>query len=197
MKKRFHIGNITKVRWHYRNCKYVLNAWGHMRISFDKDAYISKKYPQLDDENSTELDLTMCITMDTNMVPTKQYAYIEINKENRLIIRNLFDSKHKEGFDQKNAYFRDQLYYDLFLDDTSNLLDMYLKLGNIKRESNNCLYFCVEYEAYNNYMDMELLLYCSELEQVKSSLEDKLRIIEIQTDMKENQPKRRWYSFLK
>lgn len=34
----------------------------------------------------------------------KNYAYIEINNNLNLHIRNLFDSKHEKGFSQKNTF---------------------------------------------------------------------------------------------
>jgi hypothetical protein len=81
-------------------------------------------------------------------------------------IRNLFESKHEKGFSQKNTYFSDDIYYDVFLEDTSNLLDSYLALQNVKRDNKCILYYCVEYEPKAN-VDLDLILYCSELEQIK------------------------------
>jgi len=186
MKKKFTIGNITKVKWHYRNAKYGYQAWGHMRETFDdENCYITTK----------QEDYGYTIrTFDNTMCPDKFYAYVEINKDNKLHIRNLFDSKHEKGFEQKNTYFRDEIYYDLFLDDTSNLLDAYLALGNVKRDENLILHFSVEYEPTTN-IDLDLILYCSQLEQIKSGLEDKLKIIDIQKDMEINKEKKSWFKY--
>ncbi len=186
MKKQFCIGNITKVRWHYSNKKYALNAWGHARETFDENSYITS--------NHEEYNYTIK-TFDETMNTDKYYAYIYINKyNNKLLIRNLFNSKHEKGFSQKNTFFADEIYYDLFLDDTSNLLDAYLELGNETKDNTLILHFCVEYES-NTSIDLDLLLYCSELEHIKSNLEDKLRLIDIQKDMEINKPKKSFFSF--
>jgi hypothetical protein len=185
MKKKFCIGNITNVRWHYRNAKYGYQAWGHMRETFDESCYIITK----------QEDYGYNIrTFDNTMNPDKFYAYVEINKDGKLHIRNLFDSKHEKGFEQKNTYFRDEIYYNLFLDDTSNLLDAYLQLGNTTKDNDWILHFSVEYEPTTN-IDLDLIIYCSELEQIKSGLEDKLKIIEIQKDMEINKAKKSFLSF--
>jgi hypothetical protein len=184
MKKKITIGNITKVKWHYRNAKYGYQAWGHMRATFDESCKTITTYPSGQS----------VVRIDDLMNPVKFYAYVEINKDNKLHIRNLFDSKHEKGLEQKNAYFRDEIYYDLFLDDTSNLLDAYLALGNVKRDDNWILHFCVEYEPTTN-IDLDLILYCSQLEQIKSGLEDKLKIIDIQKDMEINKKKTSWFKY--
>ena len=185
MKKQFNIGNITKVRWHYRNAKYDYQAWGHMRETFDEECYIATKHPEYD---------SIVKRMNDSMSPDKFYAYIEIDKEHKLKVRNLFDSKHEKGFEQKNTYFNDDIYYDLFLHDTSNLLDSYLALQNVERDNSWILYFCVEYEPITN-VDLDLILYCSELEQIKYDLQVKLQIIEIQKDMEINKTKKSWFTF--
>jgi hypothetical protein len=167
MKKEITIGNITKVRWHYVNRKYGHMAWGHMRECFDKDFYISKQHPHLE---------TVIYEMDDKMNPDKFYAYILIDKNNKLIIRNIFDSKNEKGFSQKNTFFSDEIHYDLILNDTSNLLDKYLKLGNCSREENDLLYFCVEYEP-NKQFDIDLLLHCAEIANEKTKLQENLRQI--------------------
>ncbi len=181
MKKQFYIGNITKIRWHYSNKKYGYMTWGHARETFDENCY--KK-----EENYN------IRTFDDSMNPEKFYAYVEVNNNYNLHIRNLFDSKHEKGFNQKNTFFRDNIYYDLFLDDTSNLLDAYLELGNTTKDNNWILYLCVEYEPTTN-IDLDLLLYCSELERNKTELEDKLRIIDIQNDLNINKTKKSRFSF--
>ena len=96
MKKAVNIGNITKVRWHYVNMKYDCMAWGYIRKSFDKDFYITKQHPYLETAKIIEHN----DTMETD----KYYVYICIN-DNKLSVRNLFDSNHKDKFEQKNAYF--------------------------------------------------------------------------------------------
>ncbi len=187
MKKQITIGNITKVRWHYSNKKYGYMAWGHARETFDENSYIITQNPHL--------ETAKIIEMDESMNPDKYYAYIYIDKDNnKLRIRNLFDSKHEKGFSQKNTFFSDKIYYDLFLDDTSNLLDAYLQLGNETKDNNWILYFCVEYEPTAN-IDLDLLIHCSELEHIKSNLEDKLRLIDIQNDLKTNKAKKSFLSF--
>lgn len=185
MKKQFCIGNITNVRFHYVNMKYALNSWGNARKSFDKECYIFTNHPVYDSIDTT---------IDESLKPDKYYAYIEIDINNQLSVRNLFDSKHEKGFNQKNTYFSDDIYYDLFLDDKSNLIDSYLAFENVKRDNNWILYYCVEYEPTAN---IDLILYCSELERINSCLEDRLRIINIQKDMEINKAKKSWFSFLK
>jgi hypothetical protein len=185
MKKQFYIGNITKVKWHYRNVKYGYNAWGHSRETFDEKCYTII--------NNKEENYNIRI-IDSSMNSEKNYAYIEINNNLNLHIRNLFDSKHEKGFSQKNTFFRDNIYYDLFLDDTSNLVDAYLQLGNTTKDNNWILYLCVEYEPTIN-IDLDLLLYCSELERNKTELEDKLRIIDMQNDFITNKTKKSRFTF--
>jgi hypothetical protein len=171
MKKQFFIGNITKVRWHYALRKHALNSWGHMRETFDDTSIIKKQHPYLKNAFLYELD--------TSMNYDKCYAYVSIDKDkNNIIVRNIFDNKHEKGFDQKNTYFKDEIFYDLFLYDTSNLLDEYLNLGELNRLNNDLLYFCVEYEPKHE-IDFDLLLYCSDLERTKFSLEDKLTVLNI------------------
>lgn len=160
-------------------------AWGHMRETFDDNCCIFKKHEDYD---------SIIAQIDDVMDSDKFYAYIEVDIDNKLHIRNLFDSKHYEGFNQKNTYFSDELYYDLFLDDRFNLLDKYLALGNISRDDNIILYLCVEYDP-NNKIDLDLLLYCSKLEQIKTNLEDKLQIIEMQNESKLNKSKKTLFSF--
>lgn len=183
MKKQITIGNITRVRWHYVYRKYALESWGHIRETFDENSYIIKQHPHL--ETAT------IIEMDDSMKTDKFYAYIYIDKDkdSKLHIRNLFDSKHEKEFSQKNTFFVDEIYYDLFLDDTSNLLDTYLQLGNETKDNNRILHFCVEYEPTTN-IDLDLLIYCSELEHIKCDLENKLRLIDIQNDLKTNKAKK-------
>lgn len=187
MKKQFYIGNITKVKWHCRNVKYAYQAWGHMKETFDENSLITTK--------NEEYNITIK-TFDNTMNPDKFYAYVEINKDNKLHIRNLFDSKHEKGFEQKNTYFSDDIYYDLFLDDTSNLLDAYLQLGNTTKDNNWILRFCVEYEPNHN-LDLDLIVYCSELEHIKTILEDKINKIELQKMLNENKANKSWFSFWK
>jgi hypothetical protein len=186
MKKEITIGNITKVRWHYVNRKYGYMAWGHMRESFDKNFYISKQHPHLE---TAEI-----IEMDDSMNPDKFYAYIHIDKNNKLLIRNIFDSKNDKGFSQKNTFFEDELYYNLFLDDTNNLLDDYLKLGNCSRQEDDLLYFCVEYEP-NNQFDIDLLIYCTELANEKTKLQEKLRLIDVRNNLNADSKKKSYLSF--
>lgn len=97
MNKQFHIGNITKVRWYYTNFKYGHMAWGHKKDSFDEKSYIIKPFQHLESSTIAEMDETMD--------PDKCYAYIYIVKSDKLIIRNLFDSKHEKGFEQKKYIF--------------------------------------------------------------------------------------------
>lgn len=183
MKKQFCIGNITNVRFHFVNRKYALNSWGHMMESFDKDFYILTKHPVYD---------SIVTTTDESMNPDKCYAYIEIDINNQLSVRNLFDNKHEKGFKQKNTYFSDDIYYDLFLDDKSNLIDSYLALENVKRDNHWILYYCVEYEPTAN-IDLDLILYCSELERINSCLEDQLR----SKDKELNKANKKWFPFYK
>jgi hypothetical protein len=185
MKKQFCIGNITKVKWHYINQKYGYMAWGHARETFDENSYITTTHEEYN---------YMIKQFDETMNQDKCYAYIEINKDGKLKIRNLFNSKNEKGFSQKNTFFSDTFYYDLFLDDTSNLLDAYLKLGNETEDNARILHFCVEYEQTMD-IDLDFLLYCVELEKINSELHDKLRLIDIQKDMEINKPKKSFFSF--
>lgn len=145
-------------------------AWGHTKYTFDKQSYI-------------QLESSTIFKIDETMDPDKCYAYIYIDDNGKLAVRNLFNSKHKKRFEQKNTYFEDNLFYDLFLDDNSNLLDDYLNLGEKTRLDNDLLYFCVEYEPKHN-LDLDLLLYCGELHHTIKNLRDKIRDFEIKNDLK-------------
>lgn len=74
------------------------------------------------------------------------------------------------------------------------MVDAYLQLGNTTKDNNWILYLCVEYEPTIN-IDLDLLLYCSELERNKTELEDKLRIIDMQNDFITNKTKKSRFTF--
>lgn len=149
------IGNITNVKWHYMNKKMFKNTLGHVRETYNSD---------------------MDMDMDTNMDTDKYYAYISINN-NKLVVRNVFDSNHPKGFNQKNTYFPDELFElgMLRLEDGENKLVEYIQGNEHGRE----LYFCVEYTLIEgltpdiiNYI-IELQITCNQLQQKKSDKKHK------------------------
>lgn len=188
MKKELLLGNITEVKWHYFSQKFNFN-YCHSRTSFNNKSYVLRQHPSL--------DAKIC-EIDETMNPEKQYAYVFLDVNHNIVVRNIFNSKHNDGFKQKNTFFEDKIYYDLFLSDEANLLSQYLSNREQSKTDNNVLYFCVEYEPNkSNHIDMELLLYCCELEKIKTDIEDRLRLVEIENNLKNQSRKKSLFCFFK
>ncbi len=164
------IGNIKKVKWHYRWMKTGGGIYGHARESY------------------CELNEAMDIT--------KNYAYIYVKNE-KIFVRNLFVSSDPKGFSQKNTYFEDQYNEMLLLEDTNNLLLEYIKKGNSyiidlsKQNNNDELYFCVEYEIKEGFND-GLLNYLVMMDFRYASLEFRLKKIEEEIKT-ETLKKKKWF----
>jgi len=171
MVKEFCIGNIVDVKWSYRD-------------------YIIRDYYQINEDKMPKGKI------DYTMDPNKSYACISIEND-KFFIRNEFDSKDIKGFDQKNTYFEDIgiRFYNLRLDDKSNLIEKYLSLYNETLENNSALHICVEYEPRND-LHIELISYCAKIEHEKLIVENELRIIQSKIDIKRGSNERRsWFSF--
>lgn len=174
------IGNITSVKWHYVNRKYN-NSWIHCKETFDYNMYIVKQTVEIKDEEGNITNKYPVINIDESMLGDKKYAYVYIEK-GKIFVRNLFDSSNNKGFNQKNTFFEDNISGRFLLDDTNNMLLSYLKLGYEDRiksldDSNDILYYCVEYEVYNN-IDVFSLDYCVKLELELKELNERLKSVE-------------------
>lgn len=191
------IGNITRVKWHYVNYKFALNSWGHRRETFDENMYIIEEMVEIKNKQGNITNTYPFRNFDESMLKDKKYAYVYL-EEGKIYIRNLFDSSNSEGFKQKNTFFEDEISGRFLLDDTNNLLLSYLNLGyddkitNLEKRT-DALYFCVEYEVYEN-VDMFGLEYCVKLESEIKSLNERLKTVEkmLNNNIKKNGA---WFNF--
>lgn len=197
----FILGNITKVRWHTYLHKVSVNTYGHMAITYDEENMIEETVETKDiDGNITDTYPSVKINeiMDTN----KNYAMVSIDMDANILIRNLFDSKHPKGFDQKNTYFSDDIADKFMLSDTNNKILNYLKLDNPKhtdiKKIGYILYYCVEYELSEG-LNLNLFNYCISLERkcndinnrldaFYNSIDSRLKIIEPNAKTVNNNP---------
>lgn len=189
------IGNITSVKWHYVNYKYALNSWGHMRNTFNETMYIVEEMVEIKDEQGNITNTYPVRSFDENMLKDKKYAYVYL-EEGKIYIRNLFDSSNDKGFKQKNTFFEDEISGRFLLDDTNNLLLSYLDLGYQNNSNNHILYYCVEYEVYEN-VDLFGLEYCVKLESEIKSLNERLKAVEeklLNNNVKKNR-NNMWFNF--
>lgn len=190
----FILGNITKVRWHTCLHKVSINTYGHMAESYDEENLIEEIIKTKEsDENIT--DIYPSIKINDTMDIDKNYAMVSIDMEGNIFVRNFFDSKHPNGFDQKNTYFPDDIANKFILSDTNNKLLNYIKLDrpnqrNIKN-IDYILYYCVEYEL-NVGLNINLLKYYISLERkcidinnrldtLYNNIDSRVRIIETET----------------
>jgi len=197
------IGNITRVKWHYGNMKYAPNSWGHARNTFDENMYIVEKMVEIKDKEGNIINTYPVSTFDESMSNDKKYAYVYLD-EGKIYIRNLFDSSNSQGFQQKNTFFKDEISGRFLLDDTNNLLLSYLNLGYVDKikslddKHNHILYYCVEYEVYEN-VDMFGLEYCVKLESEIKSLNERLKAVEkiVEDKLLTNNVKKNgtWFNF--
>ena len=166
------IGNITHVRWHTILFKISQYNYGNRALSFDESNFIIR-----DDENKEYRNL------NRNMNPDKNYAMVTLDKCGNIFIRNLFDSKHPKGFEQKNTYFRDDIADKFIMADENDVLLNYIKLAypgvtTLKNiDHHDWLYFCVEYKI-NDGLNLNLLNYFILLGNKYSQLEHRLKDIE-------------------
>jgi hypothetical protein len=176
----FILGNIIKVRWHTRLHKISNYNYGHMAETFDEDNMITE---EIIDLSGVIVNTNPYITLNKNMNPDKNYAMITLDKCGNIFVRNFFDSKHPEGFKQKNSYFQDDIADKFMMSDENNVLLNYIKLGyaevtTIKNIDNgHWLYFCVEYKI-NDGINHNLLNYCISLENKYRQLDNRLKDIE-------------------
>jgi hypothetical protein len=175
------IGNITKVRWHYKLDKISQGTYGHRQESYiPEEYYIVKPHPILKDSKIYKCNDTM--------VTDKNYAYVIVENK-QILIRNLFNNKDPKGFCQKNHFFKDDCSGIFSLEDTNNILLEYLKLGNSEITElipKSELYFCVEYELYNcinqglfEYM-IDISIKNKVLEKKIYEIESKIKLIDSQ-----------------
>jgi len=200
----FILGNITKVRWHTRLHKISNYNYGHMAETFDEDNMITEKIVEIKDSNGNITNTYPVTTLNQNMDQDKNYAMVTLDKYGNIFVRNFFDSKHPEGFGQKNSYFEDDIVDKFMMSDENDVLLNYIKLGypqvtTIKNiDHYGWLYFCVEYKI-NDGLNPNLLNYCILLENKYSQIEHRLKDIEqkIKNDNKESNNKesnnKSWY----
>ena len=131
------IGVITDVKYHYQHYK-IFGVYGlaQMRLRNSVDPFFK--------------------TMSVD----KRYAYVLVD-DNKITVRNLFDSKNEQGFGQKNTFNSDEGTNELELLDTNNKLFDYINTGLIDKCKLNendikvkgLLHFCVEYELLDGIND--------------------------------------------
>lgn len=175
----FIIGNITKVRWHTRLHKISNYNYGHMSETFDENNMITE---EIIDLSGVIFKTNPYRTLNKNMNPYKNYAMVTLDKYGNIFVRNFFDSKHPEGFKQKNSYFQDDIDDKFMMSDENDVLLNYIKLGYpevtaIKNIDHGWLYFCVEYKI-NDGINPNLLNYCISLEYKYNQLANRLKNIE-------------------
>lgn len=199
------IGNITRVKWHYVNRKIALNTWGHYRETFDVSSNCNdiEDIVEIKDKHGNINNSYEVRTIGDKMSIDKNYAYVYL-EEGKIYIRNLFDSSNSQGFKQKNTFFKDEISGRFLLDDTNNLLLNYLNLGYVDKikslddKHNHILYYCVEYEVYEN-VDMFGLEYCVKLESEIKSLNERLKAVEkiVEEKLLNNNVKKNgtWFNF--
>ena len=180
MDNNFIIGNITKVRWHSSLYKISNYNYGHLAESFDEDNMITE---EIIDLSGNIINTNPYITLNKNMNPDKNYAMITLDKCGNIFVRNFFDSKHPQGFKQKNSYFKDDIADKFMMTDENDALLNYIKLAcpevtTIKNiDNDDWLYFCVEYKI-NDGINPSLLNYCISLENKYSQLVNRVKDIE-------------------
>jgi hypothetical protein len=172
----FIIGNISKVRWHTYLHQISEDNYGHMAESYDEENLIEEIIKTKDSDGNIT-DIYPSIKINDTMDIDKNYAMVSIDMERNILVRNFFDSKHPNGFDQKNTYFPDDIAFKFMLSDTNNKLLNYIKLDrpnqtNIKN-IDYILYYCVEYELYEG-LNINLLNYCISLERKCNSINNRL-----------------------
>lgn len=178
----FSLGNISKVLWHTCSYKVSQYNYGHMLESFveDKDSSgnITNAYPYR--------------TLNRMMASDKNYAMVTVDNYGNIFVRNLFDSKHSEGFSQKNTYFPDDISEKFMMSDENDVLLNYIKLGypeltDIKNlNKHHILYFCIEYKM-NDGLNQNLLNYFILLETKMIAMNTRLTDIETKNKVINNQ----------
>ena len=160
------VGNITKVKWHYVSRRLGKGIHGYVRESYVPE--------EMYKPNTTHLELDE--TMDKN----KNYAYIYL-KYGKIFVRNLFNSKDANGFNQKNTYFEDECSGMFCFEDTNNLLLEYIKKGYDKTEDlfeeHMEEYYCVEY-CIKEGVNIWILEYIANLQLKYTNLESRLKKLE-------------------
>lgn len=178
------IGNIQKVKWHYRHHGLGRGIHGYARESYTpEEMYIT-----------TNGTMTINDSMDEN----KNYACVFIQNE-ELVVRNLFVSSDPKGFEQKNTYFKDNCCGMFILEDPNGLLLEYIKKGRPdvndlkKTEYWYELYFCVEYEIKEGFNN-GLLDYIVTMNLKYDGLEIRLNEIEEKIRLKnDDNVKNKWW----
>ena len=186
----FIIGNITRVRWHACLHKVAQYNYGHMIESYDEGNVIVKEVIEIKDSDGNITNTYPYKTLNQNMNPDKNYAIVTLDNYGNIFVRNFFDSKHPEGFEQKNTYYQDDIANKFMMSDENNILLNYIKLGcpevtTIKNIDNyGWLYFCIEYKI-NDGVNPNLLNYCISLENKYSQMEHRLKNVEEKIEKQE------------
>lgn len=172
----FILGNISKVRWHTYFSKIAINTYGHMAETYDEENMMEEIIENRD-SNGNITEIYPLIKLNEIMDIDKNYAMVSIDIEGNILVRNLFDSKHPKGFDQKNTYFADDIADKFMLSDTNNILLNYVKLDNPEytdiKKIDHILYYCVEYELSEG-VNLNFLNYCISLERKYNDINNKL-----------------------
>jgi hypothetical protein len=184
----FILGNISKVLWHTCSYKVSQNNYGHMLESFDEENMIIKEIVEDKDSSGNITNSYPYRTLNKIMASDKNYAMVTLDKYGNIFVRNFFDSKHPEGFSQKNTYFSDDISDKFMMSDENDVLLNYIKLGcpkvtDIKNlDKHYFLYFCIEYKM-NDGLNQNLLNYFILLE--TKMIVMKTRLTDIETKIKE------------
>lgn len=185
----FILGNISKVRWHTSSYKVSQNNYSHMLESFDEENMIIKEIVEVKD-SSDNITNTYTRTLNKMMTSDKNYAMVKVDKYGNIFVRNFFDSKHPEGFSQKNTFFSDDISDKFMMSDENDVLLNYIKLGypkvtDIKNlDKHYFLYFCIEYKM-NDGLNKNLLNYFILLD--TKMIVMKTRLTDIETKIKEQE----------
>jgi hypothetical protein len=182
----FILGNITKVRWHTYLSKIAINTYGHMAETYDEENMIEEMVETTDSDGNI-IDKYPSVKLNEIMDIDKNYAMVSIDIEGNILVRNLFDSKHPNGFEQKNTYFADDIADKFMLSDINNKILNYVKLYNQKhtdaRNIGYILYYCVEYQVSEG-VNLNLLNYCISIERKCNDVNNRLNTLYNSLDLR-------------
>ena len=186
----FSLGNISKVLWHTCSYKVSQYNYGHSLESFDEENMIIKEIVEDKDSSGNITNTYPYRTLNKTMASDKNYAMVTLDEYGNIFVRNFFDSKHPEGFSQKNTYFSDDISDKFMMSDENDVLLNYIKLGypkvtDIKNlDKHYFLYFCIEYKM-NDGLNQNLLNYFILLD--TKMIVMKTRLTDIETKIKEQE----------
>jgi len=96
-----------------------------MRETFDENMYIVEEMVEIKDKEGNISNTYPIRNFDESTLKDKKYTYVFL-KEEKIFIRNLFETSISQGFKQKNTFFKNEISGRFLLDDTNNLLLSYL-----------------------------------------------------------------------